>query len=92
MSDEPEVIQGNVLQVRIQAVDYPSKGIFKVIPEREVEAFFDRSTPGWVNHGVQTTLVGSGVTGEYAFQILTHHWVTVDGTVEAWYVTVHPGF
>jgi hypothetical protein len=85
VSDEPEVVTDNVIQVRIQPVHYPIQGIFKVVPESEVDAFFDSEY--W--HGlseIETTRCGN------AFQILNHHRVSRDGLLEAWWVTVTPVF
>lgn len=82
----PEVLEGNVIQVRFQAVSDPARGIFKVMRESEVDAFFTAEFPGWVDEGVETIVVGN------VFQILIHHWVQPSGLVEAWYVTVRPVF
>lgn len=85
MSDEPEVVTGNVIQVRIQAVDYPQRGIFKVVPESKVNEYFDDDL--WQGiYETQTTVCGK------AFQIITHHRVMTSGLVEAWWVTVTPVF
>lgn len=87
----PDVVESNVLQVRVQAKDHPARGIFKVMTERQVSDEFT-AEKGWTSGGISPTLVGSNTMSNNAFQILTHHWLYEGGRVEAWYVTVRPAF
>jgi hypothetical protein len=83
--DDAEVITENVIQVRVQAVGDPKRGIFKVVRESDMDKWF--SGPDWLGTSeVQTTMVDN------LFQVISHHKVMTNGMVEAWWVTVHPAF
>lgn len=83
MSDAPEVLTENVIQVRFSAVGYPQQGVWKAMTEREVDDRFH--SEAWLGT-VATTMVDN------TFQILSHHFLSVAGHVEARYITIRPAF